>query len=188
MGSGEEVRPDESLDLPDKAKDDERFFRQIGGHDVNARVNMLKRRADLLMGGRSRSISPRSVSSRSASGYSQRAEDEKVRSKELLRSKIRGFKEELMAEWRGHQENDEAEIQRLRDDCVSRSVKRSLKKLRQNLFQRRINLAIQEKREGGEFALPRIREELRVRQLQEDRKRRQSVVAGEILSNGNKSL
>merc|ERR1719359_2476481 len=132
------------------------------------------------MGGRSRSISPKSVSSRSASGYSQRAEDEKVRSKELLRSKIRGFKEELMAEWRGHQENDEAEIQRLRDDCVSRGVKRSLKKLRQNLFQRRINLAIQEKR-VEEWSLPRIREELRLRQLKEERKRRQSVVTGEIL-------
>lgn len=57
---------------------------------------------------------------------------------------------------------DEEQIHNMIDDCVSKSVKKSLRKMRQNLFQRRINLAIHD-RLINEWTLPKIKAELRLR-------------------------
>jgi len=59
-------------------------------------------------------------------------------------------------------QRDEEQIHNMIDDCVSKSVKKSLRKMRQNLFQRRINLAIHD-RLINEWTLPKIKAELRRR-------------------------
>merc|ERR1712167_67671 len=96
---------------------------------------------------------------------------DKQRAKEELRRRIRREREQLTDEWREHQERDEKDIKRLPDDCISRTVKRSLRKMRQNLFQRRMNLAIHE-RLTNDWTLPKIQAEVKKDRLAAERKAR----------------
>merc|ERR1719262_356631 len=89
----------------------------------------------------------------------QKQEHDKEEAKKELRRRIRREREQLTDEWREHQERDEKDIRRITEDCISKSVKRSLKKMRQNLFQRRMNLAIHE-RLTNEWTLPKIQGEV----------------------------
>lgn len=96
---------------------------------------------------------------------------DKQRAKEVLRSRIRREREQLQDEWREHQERDEKDIKRLPDDCISKTVKRSLRKMRQNLFQRRMNLAIHE-RLTNDWTLPKIQAEVKKDRLAAEKKAR----------------
>lgn len=95
-------------------------------------------------------------------------QQDKQRAKEEVRRRIRREREQLTDEWREHQERDEKDIKRLPDDCISRTVKRSLRKMRQNLFQRRMNLAIHE-RLTNEWTLPKIQAEVKKERLRSER-------------------
>jgi len=115
---------------------------------------------------------------------------EKEEAKRFLNYRVQGYRTELCEGWgqhrvmlqqrptpeekrkgigeyrRPHQrvvvQRDEEQIHTMIDDCVSKSVKKSLRKMRQNLFQRRINLAIHD-RLINEWTLPKIKSELRRR-------------------------
>jgi len=120
----------------------------------------------------------------------QTKKKEKDDAKRLLGNRVQEHRNELCAEWGQHRvilqprptpeenrkgidkyrrphhrvvvQRDEEQIHNMIDDCVSKSVKKSLRKMRQNLFQRRINLAIHD-RLINEWTLPKIRAEVRRR-------------------------
>lgn len=98
----------------------------------------------------------------------QRTEQDKEEAKKELRRRVRREREQLNDEWKEHQDRDEKDIKRLTEDCISKSVKRSLKKMRQNLFQRRINLAIHD-RLTNEWTLPKIQGEVRNARIQKEK-------------------
>merc|ERR1719262_1675911 len=101
----------------------------------------------------------------------QKQEHDKEEAKKELRRRIRREREQLTDEWREHQERDEKDIKRLPDDCISKTVKRSLRKMRQNLFQRRMNLAIHE-RLTNDWTLPKIQAEVKKDRLAAEKKAR----------------
>jgi hypothetical protein len=61
--------------------------------------------------------------------------------------------------------SDDKEIRKMPNHklCISEDLKRSLSKMRENLFQRRLNLAVYEKT-IGDWTLPSVRAEVRRRQ------------------------
>jgi len=74
---------------------------------------------------------------------------------------------------------DEKEIKGMPDHklCINDDLKRSLTKMRENLFQRRLNLAIYEKT-TGDWALPQLRREVRKRNRKAVERGSRSVPTG----------
>lgn len=103
-----------------------------------------------------------------------------------LRERVRKFREEVVEDWRQHEvtlrpveesalhaasprrrthhrvvvQRDEREIQGMPKICVNDGLKRALGKMRENLFQRRLNMAIFEKT-INDWSQPQLRSELR---------------------------
>eukprot|EP00927_Polykrikos_kofoidii_P079849 TRINITY_DN76683_c0_g1_i1.p1 TRINITY_DN76683_c0_g1~~TRINITY_DN76683_c0_g1_i1.p1 ORF type:complete len:371 (-),score=35.15 TRINITY_DN76683_c0_g1_i1:213-1226(-) len=107
-----------------------------------------------------------------ASNCRQAFRDEMEAAKRELQARVRKFREDLVDEWREHEVTlsakrrvvvgrDEREIASMPKHplCINDGLKRSLGKMRENLFQRRLNLAVHEKT-TNDWSLPQLRAEI----------------------------